>query len=293
MQQVGARAAAASIVIQPKRPVVRHRRRAVRGFSDINRAWVLHKPLIIKLMAGMLVAMVLASAFHARGGITQAAIGLSNILQGEFAEAGLGVSEISISGQVLTSERRVLEALALDERVSILGVDVADVRERLLELPAVSDATVRKIYPDQLEVSLTERHPVARWTSDGVTFLVDASGAEIGLAEPYDKRLPLVIGDGAADNALIIIRAMGRYPAIKEGLVAYSRLADRRWDLIYDTGLRVQLPETGVAQALEQLNAYQAEYQLLDREVQLIDMRVEGVLAVRPTAEPVEEEAAS
>jgi cell division protein FtsQ len=77
---------------------------------------------------------------------------------------------------------------------------------------------------------------------------------------------------------------------LKKDLAALSRIGDRRWDLIYYTGLRVQLPELGVAQALDRLEMYQRDYALLDRDVTLIDMRVPGVLAVKPTVREETEE---
>ena len=87
----------------------------------------------------------------------------------------------------------------------------------------------------------------------------------------------------AADDALVMIRALQQYPHLQDGLVALSRIADRRWDLIYDTGLRVQLPELGVAQALKRLDYYQTDFQLLDRDVTQVDLRVASIVAVRPT----------
>ena len=62
---------------------------------------------------------------------------------------------------------------------------------------------------------------------------------------------------------------------------ALSRVGDRRWDLIFYSGLRVQLPESGVAQALVQLDQYQADDQLLDRDVTVIDLRVPGMLSLK------------
>src|SRR5690606_5212522 len=88
---------------------------------------------------------------------------------------------------------------------------------------------------------------------------------------------------GAANDAMVMIRAMDRYEPLKSHLAALSRIGDRRWDLIYDTGLRVQLPEQGVAQALDRLNTYQRDYALLDRDVTLIDMRVPEMVAVTPS----------
>src|SRR5690606_28226152 len=113
-----------------------------------------------------------------------------------------------------------------------------------------------------------------RWRIDGVTFVIDARGDQIGEDKGAYGDLPLVIGDGAADDAMVMIRALDGMPSLKEGLIALSRIADRRWDLIYDTGLRIQLPEQGVAQALSRLVSYQDQYQLLDRDVSVIDLRI-------------------
>ena len=54
----------------------------------------------------------------------------------------------------------------------------------------------------------------------------------------------------------------------------------------------MQLPENGVAQALDQLTTFQERYALLDRDVTLIDLRVPGLVTYKPTirddAEPAE-----
>lgn len=289
MQQVGSQPATSAIVIDPRRlPVgAPQRRRNPKIFAHINRFWVLHRQLILRGFAGLACAALIAITFQARGGIAMAVNGVSNILQGEFAAAGLGIEQISMTGQSLTNERQIMAALELNDDVSILSYDAEAARQRLLDLPAVTEASVRKVYPNQIVIAVEEREPVARWTvSADQTFVVDGAGKQIGMALPTDDDLPLVIGEGAADHALVIIRALERTPDIAVGLAAISRLADRRWDLIYESGLRVKLPETGVAQALKALEAYQLEHQILDRNISKIDLRVDGIVAVRPIPEP-------
>jgi len=296
LQQVGAKAAASAIIIDPRRNAsVARPRRNPGPLATLNRVWVLHRPLILRGVAGLACAALIAVSFQARGGIGQTVVTLSDVMQGKFAAAGLGIGEISITGQAVTREADIVKALGIDTVSSILSFDVETARQNLLALPAIADATVRKIYPDQLTVTLTEKLPVARWrTGDGETFIIDALGARIGTALPLDEKLPLVIGDGAADDAAVIIRALQRYPDIYAGLAAVSRLADRRWDLIYKSGLRVQLPETGIAQALASLDGYQKDYRLLDRDLTQIDLRVSGMLVVRPVeVAPEDEKAAS
>ena len=250
--------------------------------NRFNRALVLHGRLIRR---GVVVAALLAGCvalYQVREPIGMLAGGLGAFAQGNFAQAGLAIGEIVISGQTLTSEQEIFDALGIQPHTSTLGFDVEAARQRIAELPAIETVTVRKTYPGDVTVLVTEKQPVARWAVDGVTFLIDGKGEQIGEARGGYADLPLVIGDGAADDALVMIRALNGFPLLQEGLVALSRIADRRWDLIYDTGLRVQLPEQGVAQAMTRLVSYQNDYQLLDRDVTIIDLRIDSVVAVRP-----------
>ena len=251
--------------------------------NNLSRVWVLHRQAILR---GVAVAALLVSAttiYEMREPIGAAAVTLGDVAQGRFAAAGLAIGEISISGQSLTSEQAIFDALGIEPHTSTFGFDVEAARQRIAELPAIASVTVRKTYPGDVIVTITEKVPVARWKVDGITFVVDASGEQIGEDRGAYGDLPLVVGDGANDDAMVMIHALDQHPVLKEGLVALSRIADRRWDLIYDTGLRVQLPELGVARALTHLETYQADYQLLDRDVTIIDMRVDRLVAVRPT----------
>ncbi len=283
MQQVKSEAfLAGAQMVHPRSlpvPAPSQRQRLANRF---NRAFVLHGGIIRR---SVMVVALLAAAFgvyQVREPIGALATTLAEVAQGNFAQAGLAIGEISISGQTLTSEQAIFDALGIVPHTSTLAFDVEEARQRIAELPAVASVTVRKTYPGDVTVVLTEKTAVARWRVDGVTFLIDGRGEQIGEDGGAYGDLPLVIGDGAADDALVMIRALNMVPSLQDGLIALSRIADRRWDLIYDTGLRVQLPEQGVAQALRRLVSYQSEYQLLDRDVSIIDLRLDNIVAIRP-----------
>lgn len=283
MQQIGRSRVLVASPVPPSQLPVPLRMVGSRVLVPVARAWVLHRKQIVRLAVALTLALVLAGAFQMRGGIVIAAQSLGDLFSGRFVAAGFAVSEIAISGQALTSESDVLEALAITSDTTIFEFDAQAARDRVAELPAVAEVSLRKIYPDRLIVELTEIAPVARWRIDGVTFLIDASGNQIAEAASSDDSLPLVIGDGAAEDAMVMIRALSRYDVLSEGLAALSRIGDRRWDMIYQTGLRVRLPEMGMAQALDQLQAQHEAHQLLYRDVDLIDLRAPGFMAVRPT----------
>jgi cell division protein FtsQ len=250
--------------------------------TRLGRVLLLHGRILRRIGLAVVLLAVGAGLYQVREPLGTAALALGDLAQGKAAAAGLAIGEISISGQTLTSEQAIFDALGIQPHTSTVAFDVEAARQRIAELPAVQSVSVRKSYPGDVTVTLTEKVPVARWRVDGITFVIDYKGEQIGEDRGAYGDLPLVVGDGANDDALVMIRALDQFPALKEGLWGLSRIADRRWDLIYDTGLRVQLPELGVAQSLRHLMMYQNEYQLLDRDVTLIDLRVPHLVAVRP-----------
>lgn len=283
MQQVGAEYFATAQAVDPRQlpvPISRLRRRALVGIGHV---WVLHRQIVVRVLLALLVLGAVAGLYQARDAVVTAGVTISRMVQGEFAAAGFGIAQIQISGQRLTRDEDIATMMALSAGASTLNFDVQKAMARLGWLSAVESATVRKVYPDRIVVEIVEKEPVLRWRIGDATWLVDGRGSPIARDGGGYPDLPLVVGDGAADDALIMINSLGRHDILKKDLAALSRIGDRRWDLIYYTGLRVQLPELGVAQALSQLEMYQRDYALLDRDVTLIDLRVPGMLVLKPT----------
>ncbi|MFY8032630.1 MAG: cell division protein FtsQ/DivIB [Devosia sp.] len=294
MQQVGARQFADAQAVPlsslasapPELPALRQPNSlsvSRRALITLNHAWVLHRRVFIRVAGALLALVFIVGLYQAREPLAKVGTNLVNMVQGEFAAAGFGIDAIKISGQTLSQDEHIIALLMMSGGSSTLDFDAQKARNLLRWMQAVQSATVRKIYPGEVGVDIVEKTPVVRWRVGTTTWLVDESGQRIGTdpATAYTD-LPLVVGEGAADDAIIMTRMLDRHPLLKNDLAALSRIGDRRWDLIYFTGLRVQLPEQGVAQALEHLEAYQRDSKLLDRDVTLVDLRVPGLVALKP-----------
>jgi cell division protein FtsQ len=285
LQQVSAKAFATSVAIDPDQLpalIPMPRRRVAVNFGRI---WVLHSRAVIRLGLAALVLAGLAGIYESRDRLAEAADSATHLAWRELAHTPLGISQISMAGLAITNERDVLAALHITPETSMVTFDADAARQAIEALPSVASATVRKTYPNHIAIKIAERVPVARWRLDGVTYAIDGTGARITPDGEAFPNLPLVVGDNANQVAMVMIRAMDAYPDLRKGLVAFSRIGDRRWDMIYSTGLRVQLPELGVAQALKQLSSLEKKYQLLERDVEVIDLRVPTILAVEPSAD--------
>lgn len=248
-----------------------------------QRVWVLHKRLGMQLLALVLVVLILGVGMINRSHLANGVTILTERASGLFAQAGLAVSEVSLSGYGLTKEADLFEAIGLQGNISLVNFDAEAARQRIEALPSIESATIRKIYPNSLNIELVEKTPIAVWRIDGVSFAIDAKGDKlVSLAQGGIEGLPLFIGDGAADDAASLIAALEPYDLLKQDLLAASRIGDRRWDLIYDTGLRIMLPEEGLAGALAKIVELDAQKQLLSRDIEILDFRLNDFIAVRP-----------
>src|SRR5918993_1386497 len=111
---------------------------------------------------------------------------------------GLGVDQVTISGIAQLTEGEVLTTGGISPKVSLAFLDATEVRERLERVPLVKSASVRKLYPNELIVTLDEREPHALWQRNGELFVIAGDGTVIDIVQ--DARfahLPLVVGEDA------------------------------------------------------------------------------------------------
>ena len=282
MQQVGAEGFADAQLVDPRKLPIPLQTITRGAQLSVARAWILHRKLIVRGALALAVCVAGITAYEMRDKL--ATVGASGVALGrhELARMGFGIGKIDITGQSLTAEADILKALAITSDDLTLTFNVDAALSRIEAIPTVKSATIRRVYPGELSVTVVEKVPMARWRIGGVTQVVDEDGSPIVADDGSFRALPMVVGEGAADDAKQMIQLLDKYPAITSSLAALSRIGERRWDLIFYSGLRVELPESGVAQAVDQLAMYQQQDRLLDRDVTIIDMRVPGMLALTP-----------
>ncbi|MGO4571153.1 cell division protein FtsQ/DivIB [Microvirga sp. 2TAF3] len=199
---------------------------------------------------------------------------------------GLGLEQITISGLSQMRETEVLAAAGLDAKLSLVFLDVNTVRERLEHVPLVKSATVRKLYPNELVIGLTEREPHAIWQLNGELFVIAADGTVIDLMQ--DARfadLPFVVGEQANSRNKDYIALLEAAGSLKSRIRAGTLVAGRRWTLKMDNGMDVSLPELGAADALARLVKLEREQKILEKDVLAIDLRMADRVVVRLTEE--------
>jgi cell division protein FtsQ len=247
--------------------------------------------------AAAAVLLILGSAVYGavRGGHVPDALGRFVDLRDTAANAvGLRIATVTLTGQKQLSRDEILTSAGITGHSSLLFLDADAARQRLKTNPWIADAAVLKLYPDHLQIRVTERRPFAIWQKNRRLSVIAADGTVL---EPYVRRrfsrLPLVVGAGAASRAKDFLALVGRYREIRDAVRAAILVAERRWDLQLKNGIDIRLPESGLKQALDTLVALDREKKLLSRDITVIDLRLPDRVTVRlsDTAAQAREEA--
>jgi cell division protein FtsQ len=196
--------------------------------------------------------------------------------------AGFNITGVALTGNKHMSREEIFATAGVTGHTSLLFLDVADARVRLKTNPWIADATVQKLYPDRLQIAVTERAAFALWQKDGRIGVIADDGTVL---EPYLSRrfvsLPLFVGAGAATRAKDFQTLIERYPDIRDQMRAAVLVSERRWNLRLKNGIDIELPEDGIAQALDRLVALDRDKKLLSRDITLVDLRMPDRVTVR------------
>jgi len=221
------------------------------------------------------------------------AMGLPQML-GLLVAEGVGSAGFKVRNVEILNRRQVDSAIVYDIAMRQQArpmplVDLDGTRAELMKLGWIADARVSRRLPDTLVVDIVERIPTAIWQYQHRLALIDKDGIVIG---PVDDRtmpdLPVVVGPGANRRATELAALMDKAPSLKPLVTAATWQGNRRWDVIFQSGEKLMLPE-GADEAAKALQYFAVEDRragMLGKGLVSIDMRDPSRTVVRISREP-------
>jgi len=197
-------------------------------------------------------------------------------------DLGFRVNEILVTGRRETPQAALLDAVRLARGAPILAYDLDQALKRVERLPWVRRASVERMLPDTIMLTIEERKPLALWQNKGRFVLIDEGGEAIpGQALKRFAALPIVVGPDAPANAQAILDTLRAEPSLMAQVKALTRVGGRRWNVRLKNGIDVRLPETDAAAAWARLAEYERNHKVLKRDVRVLDLRMPDRLIVR------------
>ena len=218
------------------------------------------------------------------------------------AAPSLQIGHLTVRGHDRLSTGEVLALVAGLRGQNILVVDLGHWQQKLLSSPWVDHATIRRVLPSTVEITVQERRPMGVGRIGTAMYLIDGRGVIIDEYGPAYSDLDLPIIDGLAASpqdggsivdvaraefAARVIAALAARPELQQQVsqLDVSNLHDAVVILAGDPAL-LRLGDTDFAARLQQYVDLAPALRERVTAVDYVDLRFEERLYVRPAKEP-------
>jgi cell division protein FtsQ len=202
--------------------------------------------------------------------------------------SGIAVNEVVIKGELHRIKREVPDVLV--GRVmkgNFFTVDIRKVQSEFEKLPWVRSASIRRIWPDRLEITLEEHVPLAHWGS-GV--LVNDHG-EVFNAE-YEGDLPRFVGPAGSEKEMTAayLQYQSQLQKVGRRVVEITMSPRRAWSVKLDSGMVLALGRSDAQQRLERFVTVDKLIPELKDRRGYVDLRYPSGFAVKLLGQPKNKE---
>ncbi|MFM9936585.1 MAG: cell division protein FtsQ/DivIB [Novosphingobium sp.] len=206
--------------------------------------------------------------------------GVPTLVEAEMAlvasKSGFEVKRVEVRGVNRMNELKIYEKVLGQRDQAMPRLDIAALRDELLQLSWVKDARVSRQLPDTLVVDVIERNPHAVLKADGKLTLIDETGHPLEAVSPARARGLLVLtGPAAQTHVPDLAKLLDAAPAMRPQVAEAEWIGNRRWNLTFKTRQVLALPEgeTQAASALLTFARMDGVDRLLGGKVASFDMR--------------------
>jgi cell division protein FtsQ len=202
-----------------------------------------------------------------------------NLTQWMHDEQQVPISHIEISGSYqYIQDRDISRLISKDVQGSFFSADINEIHTAVLKHPWVHQASVRKKWPNTIQVYLVEQTPVAIWNDD---LLLNSEGVPFA-GDIQNDKLPTLFGpNGAEKTALSGYKAMQMILSTGTLTVDNLVLSERfAWQVQLNNGIKLNL---GRQEFIDRLQRFINLYPLLQqdsRAINYVDLRYDTGAAV-------------
>lgn len=230
----------------------------------------LHRILMVIILGGTAVLMWVVASMA----------GVPQLAEAQLAQiaskSGFEVKRVEVRGVNRMNELKIYEKVLGQRDQAMPRLDIAGLRDELLQLSWVKDARVSRQLPDTLVVDVVERSPHAVLRRDGKLTLIDETGHPLEAVNPAKaKGLLVLAGNGAEARVPDLVKLLDAAPALRPQVAEAEWIGNRRWNLTFKTRQVVALPEgeDRAASALLTFARMDGVDRLLGGKVASFDMR--------------------
>jgi len=235
--------------------------------------------VVLKISSVIIIALAIGFLFFKRDILLKR----SELVFNHFAvNAGMVLSEVWVTGKHNQNKNEILNAINLNIGDSILLIDLDLIRDKINQLPWVSNSSVYLQSQGILQINVLEYIPVAVYELNNINYLININGNRIIQISPDDYiDLIRVIGENALQNMdeiKLIVKKLKNYNL---SLNKIERIGNRRWNIYFSENFYVKLPSENPQSSLLRLEKFLSTYDVKSEKLAFIDLRLLDTLTFK------------
>jgi cell division protein FtsQ len=168
---------------------------------------------------------------------------------------GLSLDSVIIDGVVNSNiNSEYILNITGKKKIPILSLDIQKIQNIISANSWVKGSYAFISLPSTLKIIIEEKKPLAIWQNNGKVAIIDQEGNIIThiITSQY-QFLPLIVGKDGNINAQKLINELSKSNELMNLITASIYVGSRRWDLIINEELTVQMPEINFSKAYKYL----------------------------------------
>ncbi len=247
----------------------------IKAKRKLRRPPLPHKKLLISVLLITIFAGIFYFGYQNREIITK------NMQNFVAKSINAKLEKILVEGVKYTSSEDLNNAINMKKGDTLVGVDVAEIRKSIEDLSWVKLAIVSRELPSTLKIEIYEHHPFTKIIIDDELFVINKKGEVITRSDSRFDSLPTIKGENSAIHAGELFMLLSQEVKLLDKLVTATYIGERRWDLVFSSGVQVQLPEENSQHALKILVELNKKRKILEKTHGTVDLRISDRVILR------------
>ncbi len=231
--------------------------------------------LILSIVLPFLYAKALPSSFDANRQK------IFSLLNKKFNIIGVGKLKIIISGTQRSNEKHIESVVLAEVNLAYKKHELDDrplqnIISKIKELsPWIDNVSINRQFPNKIAVEIEEYQPFVVWEGKGKKYAVDKNGhnIEIDSSDHQFDSIIVLSGNDAYKNVNSLFNIFVNDPAVSQDIYSATWVSNRRWDIRFNNGLIIKLPESNISKAWQRLMQIK-EVEGAFSHLKVIDLRI-------------------
>ena len=195
-------------------------------------------------------------------------------------DSGLLLTKVDINDLKFTDKNDITKLVK--KRDNIFSFSVRDLYNTIINYKWVKHCSITRIIPNRLHISITEYVPVAVIERKKKFFIITKNGNLIQ-DDRIDlfKSLILISGNVKINKVLNLLSILNTNSELANKVYFAEYIGNRRWNITFNNGILVKLPEKNTLQAWKYLSKLQNKKNILHDKFRYIDIRIPNKIFLR------------